>query len=117
MRERLPLQHDRHKRTSFNPRSREGATSVSKVFAELKRVSIHAPVRERRTGRNTITYYASFNPRSREGATVVALVYSTLLQGVNPRSREGATTRSRAWTRLTTSFNPRSREGATFRPG
>ena len=31
----------------FNPRSREGATEISRIFISLRRISIHAPAKER----------------------------------------------------------------------
>ena len=78
------------------------------------KVSIHAPVRERRMpGCWHLLPPRGFNPRSREGATAVAWGDKTVEWRFNPRSREGATftASSVSWGR--TGFNPRSREGAT----
>ena len=64
---------------SFNPRSREGATHITEEEKnEQKKVSIHAPVKERRCRRRKCSSGKQcFNPRSREGATfTVSFIYS-----------------------------------------
>ena len=74
----------------FNSRSREGATFVYSVLELCNLVSIHAPVRERRTDKNMIPSKVSFNSRSREGATLSLKLFIQLFR-FNSRSREGAT--------------------------
>ena len=55
---------------NFNPRSRKGATSRKLKLIKQKRISIHAPARERRVISSLILcWLLNFNPRSRKGAT------------------------------------------------
>ena len=61
--------------SSFNPRTREGATVRSIVEMLRPSVSIHAPVRVRPSlERASGTVTLSFNPRTREGATPSELI-------------------------------------------
>ena len=54
----------------FNSRSREGATIRRPQAARSSSISIHAPVRERRSGGGPRRGgCGNFNSRSREGAT------------------------------------------------
>ncbi len=54
---------------SFNPRSREGATTTRDPYIDDSGVSIRAPVKERPVKGAKLTRQIGFNPRSREGAT------------------------------------------------
>ena len=56
-------------RESFNSRTREGATFQFFVPYRLLDVSIHAPVRVRLQTSETATSPLGFNSRTREGAT------------------------------------------------
>ena len=55
--------------SSFDPRSREGATASDMLVPHIVDVSIRAPVRERRRTRRPLGSSTGFDPRSREGAT------------------------------------------------
>ena len=75
----------------FNSRSREGATQSIEIRYASTRVSIHAPVRERRSRRaKAVPMSVRFNSRSREGATETAFCQA-YGRRFNSRSREGAT--------------------------
>ena len=54
---------------SFNPRTRESATSSVQVIAAIDGVSIHALVRVRPGLSHPTPGNRSFNPRTRESAT------------------------------------------------
>ena len=102
----------------FNPRPREGATGGTITSLTLMPVSIHAPVKGRRTRWWRWRPITGFNPRPREGATYRQAFVPQLLKSFNPRPREGATASrpGRISTRTNWqpgSFNPRPREGAT----
>ena len=60
---------DTFSHTSFNSRTREGATFQFFVPYRLLDVSIHAPVRVRLQTSETATSPLGFNSRTREGAT------------------------------------------------
>ena len=75
-------------------------------------VSIHAPVRVRRTYRRAFLAEGSFNPRTREGATrycrgVINDCMVSIHAPVRVRPSKGIRLYSRP------GFNPRTREGAT----
>ena len=55
---------------SFNPRTREGATSRKITMRHCPTVSIHAPVRVRLEALQAAGKKGCFNPRTREGATL-----------------------------------------------
>ena len=97
----------------FNPRSHKGATIENTDRYEDFWVSIHAPIRERRTRIRSETMYLGFNPRSHKGATWAQLVFQSQTSGFNPRSHKGATCYDTARLRAYISFNPRSHKGAT----
>ena len=80
--------------------------------SETVNVSIHAPVKERRSSVLAYESYMRFNSRSREGATnyVKRLVFTS---SFNSRSREGATLNVGKRAQHFQGFNSRSREGAT----
>ena len=65
---------------SFNSRSREGATEKYHAKIDACRVSIHAPVRERRAETAPIQMIWSFNSRSREGATTANIITTKRLR-------------------------------------
>ncbi len=119
----------------FNPRTREGATSVNLPFQTPLLVSIHAPVKVRLYLLVAYLFLSSFNPRTREGATSTTLYPNLMPSCFNPRTREGATlhffgsriighvsihapVKVRPRLRLSalspSCFNPRTREGATL---
>ena len=54
---------------NFNPRSLAGATLMLRQYADVARISIHAPLRERRLFRRQDNTEHNFNPRSLAGAT------------------------------------------------
>ena len=54
----------------FNSRTREGATELDVMDAELEQVSIHAPVRVRLLSARCTLPKTGFNSRTREGATL-----------------------------------------------
>ena len=100
---------------SFNPRAREGATRrrpTRGVYAFG--VSIHAPVRARRSNRRSVSSFSSrFNPRAREGATrrhFPSLQRTRLVSIHAPvRARRSPVSNHND----PACFNPRAREGAT----
>ncbi len=124
--------------TSFDPRSREGATIARRRAAARPPVSIHAPVRERpRQARRPDQDASCFDPRSREGATpdprspngavavsIHAPVRERLAMLFEPhlffRVSIHAPVRERLSSlipsRHCSCFDPRSREGATAMP-
>ncbi len=100
--------------TSFNSRSREGATEQRRPLSRTKEVSIHAPVKERPFFRIISALNCGFNSRSREGATCRYAARSAAGCSFNSRSREGATRLCKS-SGLWFGFNSRSREGATYK--
>ena len=56
--------------TSFNSRTREGATDHIDRNCHIFGVSIHAPVKVRRISVPTFSLNSGFNSRTREGATL-----------------------------------------------
>ena len=77
---------------NFNPRSRKGATSRKLKLIKQKRISIHAPARERLVQlQHRLVSVPNFNPRSRKGATFNTLNFFMEDKNFNPRSRKGAT--------------------------
>ena len=81
----------------FNPRSLAGATSAACKLRYCKRISIHAPSRERPINRQTICIPENFNPRSLAGATFSVFGYSRFYCYFNPRSLAGATRQYRPY--------------------
>ena len=77
------------------------------------RISIHAPLRERRNARNGENALPNFNPRSLTGATTVLHPRVVCILDFNPRSLTGATYSRRYLRSLEYHFNPRSLTGAT----
>ena len=76
---------------SFNPRSREGATiSIRRLF-RLSRVSIHAPVRERRHDVPDVSVLCTVSIHAPVRERLHELMEQTKNDSFNPRSREGAT--------------------------
>ena len=73
----------------FNPRAREGARQLGKLWAGNSLVSIHAPVKARGSSASFFANESSFNPRAREGAErrFRRLAHPKCF---NPRAREGA---------------------------
>ena len=57
---------------NFNPRSLAGATHMQELAYHRPAISIHAPLRERRTSApKKLPYAKDFNPRSLAGATII----------------------------------------------
>ena len=59
--------------TSFNPRTRDGATHIIKGLNKYITVSIHARVMVRQQGVRSDSRKNRFNPRTRDGATACAI--------------------------------------------
>ncbi len=120
----------------FNPRSLTGATTVTKIVEAKKNISIHAPLRERRTAVSACACRVNyFNPRSLTGATAISKrrlmvlfisIHAPLrerrcakkstafpLRHFNPRSLTGATLCNYRPAYQRRYFNPRSLTGAT----
>ena len=93
----LPHGSDRHKYQKaihvgcFNPRSLTGATRPTRLTWHPRRVSIHAPSRERLR----ITYLevedGRFQSTLPHGSDLCSLAFTTIFSRFNPRSLTGAT--------------------------
>ena len=91
--------------TSFNSRTRKGATVLRTRLVPEWEVSIHAPVRvrpahhpRRHAGRGC------FNSRTRKGATLLLIELGTPDARFNSRTRKGATFAEKFSTVLLTMF-------------
>ena len=101
-------------RNDFNPRSREGATSIVDKPHLYMPISIHAPAKERlNLSFRHLPSASNFNPRSREGATKINnhILISLIFQSTLPRRSD---LQYSLYALFCFYFNPRSREGATL---
>ena len=98
----------------FNPRSLAGATVFVLSRKLFSQISIHAPLRERRLGQESLNKrpFISIHAPLRERPGMVWFIQAK--QGhFNPRSLAGATSASKWLIVAATNFNPRSLAGAT----
>ena len=76
---------------NFNPRSREGATSLNNVKGRSIEISIHAPAKERPSLHINVPQTRIFQSTLPRRSDCDRLTHMTIFGDFNPRSREGAT--------------------------
>ena len=99
--------------TNFNPRSLAGATYATNRVTQDSGISIHAPLRERRTAAGVNLVVSLFQSTLPCGSDAPFLYLNSGYADFNPRSLAGATGKTKVLIVSITHFNPRSLAGAT----
>ena len=96
----------------FNPRTHTGATMTGEIINMCTDVSIHAPIRVRRSQSSASRSFVLFQSTHPYGCDMIRQLIRPGSKSFNPRTHTGATRRCR-FSGASVCFNPRTHTGAT----